>query len=90
MRSAHRSGGCRAPLPAVSQFGPAILSPIIADGQAPEVSNVVADPNPVSTGSAVGLSAGIDDSATGDSIVVGAAYTIDGGQETEMLAADPS
>lgn len=59
-----------------------------ADDAAPRVSNVVADPNPAEVGTSVLVTADIDDSSMGGSIIVSASYTIDGGQPVAMDASD--
>lgn len=58
------------------------------DSAAPQVSNVMADPNPAEVGTAVTLTADIDDSATGDSNLIAASYTIDDGPPVAMAASD--
>ena len=63
--------------------------PLPVDAVPPEVSNLVATPNPVAAGvSALTLTARIDDSATGASRVVTGQYRIDGGAWVQMAVAD--
>jgi hypothetical protein len=54
----------------------AILEP--SDSEPPIVTNIIATPNPVPVGSNVILTATIDDSTTGSSIITSAEYEIDG------------
>lgn len=78
------SGGCEG-TPA------ALLIPIgggPGDTEAPAISDLIADPNPVAVGERVDLSALVDDSASGGSTIVGATYTVEGGPPVAMAAAD--
>lgn len=59
-----------------------------SDDMPPRVSDVVAEPNPAEVGIAVLLTAAIDDSAAGDSNIVGATYTVDGSSPVAMLPSD--
>lgn len=60
----------------------------ITDDEGPVTSNVVATPNPVAVGANVDLTASVDDSATGNSDIDSAEYSLDGGPWTEMSAQD--
>lgn len=52
------------------------------------MSDVTAEPNPVTLGDGTTLTAGADDTATGGSIITGATSSIDGGAATPMAAVD--
>jgi hypothetical protein len=54
----------------------AIFEPI--DFEPPVIMDVIATPNPVEIGNAITLTATIDDSTTGDSIIASAEYELDG------------
>ncbi len=59
------------------------------DDEGPIVSDVVADPTPpVEIGTAVELTANVDDSSTGGSPIASADYAIDGGTAVSMTASD--
>lgn len=58
------------------------------DIEAPAISDLVADPNPVAVGHPVDLLALVDDSQSGGSTITGATYTVDGGPPIAMSAAD--
>jgi hypothetical protein len=58
------------------------------DAEGPITSDVVAAPNPVAVGTAITLTANVDDSATGGSDIASAEYNIDGGPFVAMSAAD--
>ncbi|MGW8226631.1 MAG: hypothetical protein ACWGOY_12905 [Anaerolineales bacterium] len=58
------------------------------DTSAPEITNVVATPNPVIGGGNVTLTASVDDSGSGGSIIQSAEYNLEGGAWTPMSAAD--
>lgn len=59
-----------------------------ADETPPTVSGVVASPNPVAVNTAVALRAQIDDAAAGDSRIVSAGFSVDGGAYQAMDAED--
>ncbi|MFL7893502.1 MAG: hypothetical protein AB8I56_15695 [Anaerolineales bacterium] len=58
------------------------------DTSAPAVTNVVATPNPVTGGGNVILTATVDDSGSGGSIIQSAEYNLDGGAWTPMSSID--
>ena len=58
------------------------------DGEGPVVTDVVASLNPVAVGSAVTLTANVDDSTTGGSDIASAEYNIDAGPFVAMSAGD--
>jgi hypothetical protein len=60
----------------------------LLDTQAPEVTNVMADPNPVSVAQSFQLTANVDDTNTGGSSIESAEYTLDGIAWVPMAAAD--
>jgi hypothetical protein len=60
----------------------------VGDTEGPVTSAVLASPNPAAVGSAVDLTAFIDDAATGGSTIGSAEYSIDGGPWVPMNAAD--
>ena len=60
------------------------------EGGPPVASNLSISPNPVAVAGAVLITADIDDSTTGGSNIVSAAYTIDGSGPTPMTAVDGS
>jgi hypothetical protein len=53
----------------------------------PVVSNVVANPNPVSVSQSFQLTANVDDTNTGGSVITSAEYTLDGGTTWVPMAA---
>lgn len=59
-----------------------------ADETPPAVSGVVASPNPVTVNTAVVLRAQIDDAGAGDSRIVSAGFSVDGGAYQAMDAED--
>jgi hypothetical protein len=59
-----------------------------SDSEAPFVFATAADPNPVPVGEFVSLSATVDDSQTGNSLIAAAEYTIDSGPCLPMSASD--
>lgn len=61
---------------------------VSADGEPPQISGLTVDPNPAAVGAVVALSADIDDLETGNSIIVGADYMIDGGEPMAMAPSD--
>ena len=61
---------------------------LVQDDQGPISSNVNASPSPVAIGTAITLTANVDDTATGGSDIASAQYTIDGGPPIPMDAAD--
>lgn len=71
---------------------PALVIPIgvepEADAEAPLVSDLVADPNPAPVPALVRLTANVDDTGTGGSVIVSARASIDGGPAIEMFAED--
>jgi hypothetical protein len=58
------------------------------DGDGPVSDNVVATPNPATTGDAVVLTAVVDDALTGGTVLAGAEYNVDGGEFTPMASQD--
>ncbi len=60
------------------------------DAQGPLTSQVSADPNPVSVGGTVIVSANVDDTQTGGSDIASAEYSWDGGTTWYPMDADPS
>jgi hypothetical protein len=60
------------------------------DPEPPAVSNVAVSPNPTNGTIAVTATARVDDAATGNSIIVSAEYSIDGGTPVAMNASDGS
>lgn len=60
------------------------------DPEPPAVSNVAVSPNPTNGTIAVTATAKVDDAATGNSIIVSAEYSIDGGTPVPMNASDGS
>ena len=61
---------------------------ITYDPQPPAVSNVAATPNPTNGTINITATATVDDAATGNSKIVSAFYSIDGGAAVAMAAAD--
>jgi len=61
---------------------------VFVDGQGPYASDLAAAPNPVEAGSQVTLTAQIDDTATGKSILQSAQYRLAGGTWKAMNAQD--
>ncbi|HUG74504.1 MAG TPA: hypothetical protein VMM81_02380 [Acidimicrobiia bacterium] len=59
-----------------------------SDDAPPLVSNVSAIPNPVSIGTPIELTAIVDDTETGGSVIAAAAYSIDGAAAVSMEAVD--
>jgi hypothetical protein len=60
----------------------------VCDAIPPIVSNTLADPNPAAVGTAIAVSANVDDTTTGGSDIVAADYSLDGGAWTPMSAFD--
>jgi hypothetical protein len=60
------------------------------DPEPPAVSNVAVSPNPTNGTIAVTATARVDDATTGNSIIVSAEYSIDGGTPVAMSASDGS
>ncbi len=60
------------------------------DPEPPAVSNVAVNPTPTNGTIAVTATAKVDDAATGNSKIVSAEYSIDGGTPVAMNAADGS
>jgi hypothetical protein len=60
----------------------------VIDDVGPETSTVVSSPNPVAVGGDVDLTASVDDAATGDSNILSAEYSVDGGGWAAMSASD--
>jgi uncharacterized repeat protein (TIGR01451 family) len=58
------------------------------DTVGPVSSNVVANPAVVAIGNGLTLTASVDDSSTGNSVVAGAEYSLDGGPFTPMSPSD--
>ncbi|HEV2084498.1 MAG TPA: Ig-like domain-containing protein, partial [Gemmatimonadales bacterium] len=63
---------------------------LTVDKEPPVVSNVAVDPNPTNGSIDVTATATVDDAATGNSDVVSAVYSIDGGPTHPMTASDGS
>lgn len=59
-----------------------------SDVEGAVISSVVANPNPAAAGASIVLTAIVDDTATGGSIIASAAYTIDGGSPVDISASD--
>ena len=66
----------------------AVFTATLLDDAGPEVSEVVATPNPATTEQEVSLTALVDDAATGGSNLTGAEYSINGGAFVGMAAQD--
>ena len=62
--------------------------PHVASFSAPVVSGTTASPNPALVGSPVALTALVDDTDTGGSVIASASYTVAGGAPVPMNAAD--
>ena len=60
----------------------------VSDQAGPITSNVSATPNPLPIGSAVTITATVDDSMTGGSNIASATYTINSGSDNAMTAQD--
>ena len=60
----------------------------VADTQGPLISNVMANPNPLSINTSANITAIVDDSTTGGSVIATAQYRIDSGSWTNMDASD--
>lgn len=58
------------------------------DDDPPVVTNVVATPNPAAVNGAVALTANVSDLATGNSTIVSASYSLNGGAWMPMAASD--
>ena len=58
---------------------PACIQVTVGDVLGPLTSNVVATPNPVSYSQPITVTAVVDDSTTGNSLIASAEYTLDGG-----------
>jgi len=65
-------------------------APSACDYEGPITSDVIADPDPVSVGSSVHVTADVDDSETGGSDIASAEYSLDGGAWAEMDPSDGS
>jgi probable HAF family extracellular repeat protein len=66
-----------------------LLTPSVpVDSTGPVTSNVSAAPNPVAVNTAITLTATVDDTATGGSIITSADYTLDGIGHVVMSATD--
>jgi len=61
---------------------------LVTDEEPPLVTNVLANPNPIAVNTPLTLTATVDDSATGNSAVISATYTNNGGAPVAMTAQD--
>jgi hypothetical protein len=71
-----------------TSFSSFAIYELIPDLEPPEILDVVATPNPVAIGTSITLTATIDDSTTGESIITNAEFNIDGGAYMTMAPSD--
>jgi YVTN family beta-propeller protein len=76
--------------PNLSDISPILseLSVERSDDEPPIASNLLADPNPAEINTSIAITAKIDDSTTGNSNIISAAYTVDGVAPVGMAAVD--
>lgn len=61
---------------------------VISDDEPPIASNLMVAPNPVAINAAITITANIDDTTTGNSNILSAYFTVDGGSPVAMFATD--